>query len=151
MTTKKKLTSGAILVIYALIMLEGILMATPFAVYLYSFYFPFLEGVQQSILTAWISSFFFRHVVVETNSTFLEIIGWMRFLFPIGIIGFFVFALIGQHDGFLQVRKRIVALELERLVEPLQRFLAATRRRQHLAVLDVIVDVPRRQRDRPRQ
>ena len=92
MTTKKKLASGAILVIYALIMLEGILMATPFALYLYSFYFPFLEGVQQSILTAWISSFFFRHVVVETNSTFLEIIGWMRVLFPIGIIGFFVFA-----------------------------------------------------------
>ena len=92
MTTKTKLTSGAILVIYALIMLEGILMATPFALYLYSFYFPFLEGVQQSILTAWISSFFFRHVVVETNSSFLEIIGWLRLLFPIGLIGFLVFA-----------------------------------------------------------
>ncbi len=87
----KKLTSGAVYVIYALIMLEGILMATPFALYLYSFYFPFLEVVQQSILTAWISSFFFRHVVVETNSTFLEIIGWIRLLFPIGLIGFFVF------------------------------------------------------------
>ncbi|MBT8357794.1 MAG: isoprenylcysteine carboxylmethyltransferase family protein [Desulfobacterales bacterium] len=88
----KKLTSGAVCIIYAVIMLEGILMATPFALYLYSFYFPFLEGVQQSILTAWTSSFFFRHVVVETNSTFLEIIGWLRILFPIGIIGFFVFA-----------------------------------------------------------
>jgi len=88
----KKLTSGAVYVIYALIMLEGILMAAPFALYLYSFYFPFLEGVQQSILTAWISSFFFRHVVVETNSTFLEIIGWTRLLFTIGLISFFVFA-----------------------------------------------------------
>jgi hypothetical protein len=88
----KKLTSGAVYVLYAVIMLEGILMATPFALYLYSFYFPFLEGVQQNILTAWISSFFFRHVVVETNSTFLEIIGWIRLLFPIGLIGFFVFA-----------------------------------------------------------
>ena len=88
----KKLTSGAVYAIYALIMLEGILMATPFALYLYSFYFPFLEGVQQNILTAWISAFFFRHVVVETNSTILEIIGWIRLLFPIGLIGFFVFA-----------------------------------------------------------
>jgi protein-S-isoprenylcysteine O-methyltransferase Ste14 len=88
----KKITSGAIFVLYALIMLEGILMAAPFALYLYSFYFPFLEGVQRSILTAWISSFFFRHVVVETNSTFLELVGWLRILFPIGLIGFFVFA-----------------------------------------------------------
>ena len=38
----KKLTSSAILVLYALIMLEGILMAAPFALYLYSYYFPFL-------------------------------------------------------------------------------------------------------------
>lgn len=88
----KKLTSSAILVLYAVIMLEGILMATPFAIYLYSFYFPFLEGVQQSTLTAWLSSFFFRHVVVETNSIFLEIIGLARLLFPIGLIGFFAFA-----------------------------------------------------------
>ncbi len=46
----KELASGTVCVIYAVIMLEGILMATPFALYLYSFYFPFLEGVQQSIL-----------------------------------------------------------------------------------------------------
>jgi protein-S-isoprenylcysteine O-methyltransferase Ste14 len=89
---RKKITSSAVLILYVVIMLEGILMATPFALYLYSFYFPFLEVLQQSILTAWISSFFLRHVVVETNSTFLEIIGRLWLLFPIGLIGFFVFA-----------------------------------------------------------
>ncbi len=89
---RKKLTSSALLILYAVIMLEGVLMATPFALYLYSVYFPFLEVLQQSILTAWISSFFLRHVVVETNSTFLEIIGRLWLLFPIGLIGFFVFA-----------------------------------------------------------
>ncbi len=89
---RKKITSSALFILYALIMLEGILMATPFALYLYSFYFPFLEVLQQSILTAWISSFFMRHVVVETNSIFLEIIGRLWLLFPIGLIGFFVFA-----------------------------------------------------------
>jgi protein-S-isoprenylcysteine O-methyltransferase Ste14 len=89
---RKKLTSSGILILYAVIMLEGILMATPFALYLYSVYFPFLEILQQSILTAWISSFFFRHVVVETNSAFLEIIGRLWLLFPIGLIGFFLFA-----------------------------------------------------------
>lgn len=88
----KKITSGTVYAIYALIMLEGILMATPFALYLYSFYFPFLEVVQQNTLTAWISSFFFRHVVLETNSPFLEFVGWIRILFPIGLIGFIVFA-----------------------------------------------------------
>ncbi|MEE9302235.1 MAG: hypothetical protein V3U84_00470, partial [Thiotrichaceae bacterium] len=56
MATKKKLTSGAILVLYALIMMEGILMATPFGLFLYSFYRPFLEGVRQSVLTAWIAA-----------------------------------------------------------------------------------------------
>ncbi len=89
---RKKLTSSAILILYAVIMLEGLLMATPFALYLYSVYFPFLEILQQSILTAWISSFFFRHVVVETNSIFLEIIGRLWLLFPIGLIGFCLFA-----------------------------------------------------------
>jgi len=88
----KKITSKALLILYALIMLEGLLMATPFALYLYSFYFPFLEILQKSILTAWISSFFLRHVVVETNSTFLQTIGRLWLLFPIGLIGFFVFA-----------------------------------------------------------
>lgn len=94
MTTKKKLTSGAITVLYALIMLEGLIMATPFGLFLYSFYLPFLEGVRQSVLTAWIAAFFLPHSVYATTSTLIEFIRWKGpYLFFIGLIGFFVFAI----------------------------------------------------------
>ena len=94
MTIKKKLTSRAILVLYALIMMEGILMATPFGLFLYSFYLPFLEGVRQSVLTAWIAAFFLPHSVVATSSTLIEFIRWKgMYLFGIGLIGFFAFAI----------------------------------------------------------
>jgi protein-S-isoprenylcysteine O-methyltransferase Ste14 len=94
MTTKKKLTSGAILVLYALIMMEGILMATPFGLLLYSFYRPFLEGVRQSVLTAWIAAFFLPQSVYATSSTLIEFIRWKgQYLFYIGLIGFFAFAI----------------------------------------------------------
>lgn len=94
MTNKKKLTSRAILVFYALIMMEGILMATPFGLFLYSFYRPFLEGVRQSVLTAWIAAFFLPHSVFATSSTLIEFIRWKGlYLFVIGLIGFFAFAI----------------------------------------------------------
>lgn len=94
MTTKKKLASGAIFVLYALIMMEGILMATPFGLFLYSFYLPFLEGVRQSVLTAWIAAFFLPHSVYATSSTLIEFVRWKGpYLFFIGLIGFFAFAI----------------------------------------------------------
>ena len=90
----KKLTSGAVYVIYGMIMLEGILMATPFGLFLYSFYLPFLEGVRQSALTAWIAAFFLPQSVYATSSTLIEFIRWKgQYLFYIGLIGFFAFAI----------------------------------------------------------
>ncbi len=94
MTAKKKLTSGAILILYALIMLEGLIMATPFGLFLYSFYLPFLEGVRQNDLTAWIAAFFLPHSVYATTSTFIEFIRWKGpYLFFIGLAGFILFAI----------------------------------------------------------
>jgi len=93
MTTKKKLASKAMIVFYLLIMLEGILMATPFGLFLYSFYGPFLEAVRQSVWTAWIAAFFMPHSVFATTSPFLEFIRWKGpHLFYIGLIGFLIFA-----------------------------------------------------------
>ena len=93
MTAKKKFTSRVIIIFYALIMLEGILMATPFGLFLYSFYGPFLEGVRKSVLTAWLAAFFMPHSVFATTSPLLEFIRWKGpHLFYIGLIGFFIFA-----------------------------------------------------------
>ncbi|MEE9571825.1 MAG: methyltransferase [Candidatus Neomarinimicrobiota bacterium] len=74
-------------------MLEGILMATPFGLFLYSFYSPFLVGVRKSVLTAWIAAFFMPHSVYATTSPFMEFIRWKGpHLFYIGLIGFVIFA-----------------------------------------------------------
>ena len=90
----KKLTSGAVYVIYGMIMLEGILMATPFGLFLYSFYLPFLEGARQSVLTAWIAAFFLPHSVYATSSMLIEFVRWKGpYLFFIGLIGFLAFAI----------------------------------------------------------
>ena len=77
---------------YALIMLEGILMATPFGLLLYSFYDPFLEVLRRSELTAWTAAFFLPQSVYETNSPFIEFVRYGEYLFYIGLLGFFVFA-----------------------------------------------------------
>ena len=107
MTIRKKVTTRAIFVFYALIMLEGILMATPFGLFLYSFYLPFLEGIRQSVLTAWIAAFFLPHSVAATNSALLELIRWTGpYLFIIGLIGFFIFAFQVYYSKFR--RKKMV-------------------------------------------
>ena len=93
MTIRKKIASRTILAFYALIMMEGILMAGPFGLLLYSFYDPFLEAARQSVWTAWVAAFFLPQSVYETNSPLLEFIRWKgQYLFYIGLIGFFVFA-----------------------------------------------------------
>jgi len=88
----KKVTSGAVNFLYWLIMLEGILIATPFGILLYTFYDPFLAAARQSELTAWIAAFFLPQAVYTTSSAFINFIRNGEYLFYAGIIGFFVFA-----------------------------------------------------------
>lgn len=103
MKARRKITSGALFALYALIMLEGLVMATPFGLFLYSFYLPFLEVARQSVLTAWVAAFFLPHSVYETTSAFIEFIRWKGpYLFFIGLIGFFVFAAQVYYAKFRQ-------------------------------------------------
>jgi len=88
----KKVTSGAVNFLYWLIMLEGILMATPFGILLYSFYDPFLAGARQNELTAWVAAFFLPQAVYATSSAFINFIRNGEYLFYAGLIGFFAFA-----------------------------------------------------------
>jgi protein-S-isoprenylcysteine O-methyltransferase Ste14 len=91
-SVRKTLASGAVNFLYWLIMLEGILMATPFGILLYSFYDPFLAGARQSELTAWVAAFFLPQSVYATNSSFIEFMRYGEYLFYIGLAGFFVSA-----------------------------------------------------------
>ena len=91
-SVRKTLASGAAGFLYWLIMLEGILMASPFGILLYSFYDPFLAGARQSELTAWVAAFFLPQSVYATNSSFIEFIRYGEYLFYIGLAGFLVSA-----------------------------------------------------------
>ena len=93
MAIRKKIASRVVVLFYALIMMEGILMAGPFGLLLYSFYDPFLEVARQSVWTAWVAAFFLPQSVYETSSTLIEFIRWKgQYLFYVGLIGFFAFA-----------------------------------------------------------
>ncbi len=91
-SVRKTLASGTVNFLYWLIMLEGILMASPFGILLYSFYDPFLAGARQSVLTAWVAAFFLPQSVYATNSSFIEFVRNGEYLFYIGLAGFFVSA-----------------------------------------------------------
>ena len=89
---RKKLASGTVDFVYWLIMLEGVLMASPFGILLYSFYDPFLDGARKSELTAWVAAFFMPQSVYATNSPLIEFLRYGEYLFYIGLLGFFTFA-----------------------------------------------------------
>jgi len=89
-SVRKAFVSGALNVLYWLIMLEGILMATPFGLLLYAFYDPFLAEARQSDLTAWVAAFFLPQSVYATRSSFIEFLRYGEHLFYIGLVGFFV-------------------------------------------------------------
>jgi protein-S-isoprenylcysteine O-methyltransferase Ste14 len=81
----KVLLSG----LYGLLMIEVIIMASPFAFYWYSLYAPTLQGVHRSRATAWMEAFFLPHSVI-TTSGFLEFLRWRLgvYCFGLGILAF---------------------------------------------------------------
>ena len=75
--------------LYGLVMIEVIIMASPFAFYWYSLYAPTLQGVHRSRATAWMEAFFLPHSVI-TTSRFLEFLRWRlgTYCFSLGILAF---------------------------------------------------------------
>lgn len=69
-------------------------MASPFGLFLYSFYDPFLAGMRKSTLTAWVAAFFLPQAVYQTSSPFIDFIRWYgQYFFYLGLLGFFIFAI----------------------------------------------------------
>lgn len=77
-----------------LIMIEVLIMISPFAFYWYSFYSPTLQTLHGSPWTAWMESFFLPHSVISTSGL-LEFLRWTLgpYLFSIGLLAFLVFAI----------------------------------------------------------
>jgi protein-S-isoprenylcysteine O-methyltransferase Ste14 len=62
-------------VLYGLVMIEVVIMISPFAFYWYSLYAPTLEGLHRWRATAWMESFFLPHSVITTSHV-LEFVRW---------------------------------------------------------------------------
>jgi len=79
--------------LYGLVMMEVIIMVSPFAFYWYSVYGPTLQGLQRWRTTAWLDAFFLSHSVI-TTSPVLEFLRWQvgTYCFSLGIIGFLICA-----------------------------------------------------------
>jgi protein-S-isoprenylcysteine O-methyltransferase Ste14 len=87
----KKFLKWGLSALYGLVMIEVIIMVSPFAFYWYSLYAPTLQGLHHWRATAWMEAFFLPHSVI-TSSRFLEFLRWQvgTYCFSIGIL-FFLF------------------------------------------------------------
>jgi hypothetical protein len=71
----KRLLKWVVSALYGLVMIEVVVMISPFAFYWYSLYAPALQELHHSRLTAWMEAFFLPHSVI-TTSFFLEFMRW---------------------------------------------------------------------------
>jgi protein-S-isoprenylcysteine O-methyltransferase Ste14 len=90
----RQITRKAATALYALLMIEVIIMISPFAFYWYTFYSPTLQALHRTRWTAWLEAFMLPHAVI-TSSVFLEFFRWEAgpYLFSLGLLGFLVCAL----------------------------------------------------------
>jgi protein-S-isoprenylcysteine O-methyltransferase Ste14 len=73
--------------LYGLVMIEVLIMISPFAFYWYSLYAPTLQRLHGSPATAWMEAFFLPHSVI-TTSPVLEFLRWQvgTYAFSVGVL-----------------------------------------------------------------
>ena len=83
----KKVLKWLASALYGLVMIEVVIMISPFAFYWYSLYAPTLQGLHRWRATAWMESFFLPHSVITTSS-FLEFLRWQfgSWAFGLGLL-----------------------------------------------------------------
>ncbi len=116
MSTKaRQMARKAAAVLSALVMIEVIIMISPFAFYWYSFYSPTLQTLHRWAWTAWLECFILPHSVI-TQSAVLEFFRWGvgRYLFSLGMLGFLVLA--GQIYSSKLRKKGLVASGVYRYI-----------------------------------
>ncbi len=79
--------------LYGLVMIEVVIMISPFAFYWYSLYAPTLQSLHRWRATAWMEAFFLPHSVI-TTSPVLEFLRWGigPWALSLGLLGFFICA-----------------------------------------------------------
>jgi protein-S-isoprenylcysteine O-methyltransferase Ste14 len=103
----KRLLKWILSVLYGLVMIEVIIMISPFAFYWYSLYAPTLQGLHRWRATAWLESFFLPHSTISSSSM-LEFLRWQIgvYAFSLGILAFILCA--GQVYGAKLLGKGVV-------------------------------------------
>ncbi len=104
----KKLLRWLASALYGLVMVEVLIMISPFAFYWYSLYAPTLQGLHRSSATAWMEAFFLPHSVI-TTSPILEFLRWRigTYAFSIGVLAAIFFGLQVYFTKY--IRKKVAA------------------------------------------
>jgi protein-S-isoprenylcysteine O-methyltransferase Ste14 len=106
----KKFVKWLLSALYGLMMMEVIIMISPFAFYWYSLYAPTLQSLHHWRATAWLEAFFLPHSVITTSAV-LEFTRWTlgTYCFSLGILAFVfcagqVYAAKLFHRGLVMTR-----------------------------------------------
>lgn len=85
----KRFVKWLVSALYGLVMIEVIIMVSPFAFYWYSLYAPTLQDLHRWRATAWLEAFFLPHSVI-TTSPLLEFTRWTlgAYCFSFGVLAF---------------------------------------------------------------
>lgn len=99
----KKFLKWVVSTLYGLVMIEVIVMISPFAFYWYSLYAPTLQALHGWRATAWMEAFFLPHSVI-TTSPLLEFLRWRAgtYAFSLGMIAFFICCLQVYTNNFFR-------------------------------------------------
>jgi protein-S-isoprenylcysteine O-methyltransferase Ste14 len=120
----KKLLKWIVSGLYGLVMIEVIIMISPFAFYWYSLYAPTLQGLHRWRATAWMEAFFLPHSVI-TTSAFLEFNRWVlgTYALSLGILGF-LFCAVQIYVGKFRKRGPAMSWIYRRIRHPQYLFLS---------------------------
>ena len=84
--TGKRVAAGSAIFLSFIVAMEIVIMISPFAMFFYSVFNPFLTALNSSSLTRWLAAFFLRHMVVPPNRPNLSNFIKLAILFRPGII-----------------------------------------------------------------
>src|SRR5712692_7627429 len=111
----KKFLKWILSALYGLMMIEVIIMISPFAFYWYSLYAPTLQSLHRWRATAWMEAFFLPHSVITTSPT-LGFLRWRvgTYAFSLGILAAIISVaqvyatkLLGRRAAFSWMYSRI--------------------------------------------
>jgi protein-S-isoprenylcysteine O-methyltransferase Ste14 len=123
-TVMKRILKWLLSGLYGLVMIEVVIMISPFAFYWYSLYAPTLQGLHRWPATAWMEAFFLPHSVITTSSL-LEFNRWVlgTYALSIGILGF-LFCAVQIYGGKLLKKGPAISWIYRRIRHPQYLFLS---------------------------